>query len=305
MIQRSVSSRLVPLAALLACASFLAAPAQAQIVEMLARCDGAQETPPVPSQGRGIGVFSVNTVTGNVDYRITFIGLGSPETLAHVHGFAGPGTPAGILFTLPLGSPKCGSFTLTTAQVPQFLAGQTYVNIHTVAFGGGEIRGQISELESHATFCHGDGSGTLCPCANLSIPGENEGCLHSFGTGGRLVAYGSASLANDRVVLHYLRGPATSPVLFFQGTTQVGAEAGAVFGDGLRCTAGNVRRLGLRTPCVGQVALPEAGEPRLSAIGGITAPGTFHYQGWFRNAAAFCGPSTFNLTNAVTVNWVP
>jgi hypothetical protein len=34
--------------------------------------------------------------------------------------------------------------------------------------------------------------------------------------------------------------------------------------------------------------------------------GTRHYQYWFRNqAAAFCAPARFNLTNGVTVDWIP
>ncbi len=27
--------------------------------------------------------------------------------------------------------------------------------------------------------------------------------------------------------------------------------------------------------------------------------------GWYRNAAAFCTPSTFNLTNGLSITWVP
>jgi hypothetical protein len=280
-----------------------AAPASAQVVEMLARLDGLQETPPSPSAGVGIGVFSVDSSSGVVDYRITFTGLLSPENAAHVHGFAPPGTPAGILFALPLGATKCGTFTLAPTQIADFLAGLAYVNIHTNAFGGGEIRGQISELESQPTYCYGDWTGVECPCFNVSVIGNKEGCLHSGGIGARLVAYGNPSLANDTVELHYLRGPATSPVLLFQGTTMI--QAGSQFGDGLRCTAGTVVRLAQRTPCGGQLALPEAGEPRLSVLGLVTATGPQHYQGWYRNAASFCTASTFNLTNGVRVVWAP
>ena len=40
-------------------------------------------------------------------------------------------------------------------------------------------------------------------------------------------------------------------------------------------------------------------------MGGITQPGAYFYQSWYRNAAAFCTSSTFNLTNGVTVTWTP
>jgi hypothetical protein len=39
--------------------------------------------------------------------------------------------------------------------------------------------------------------------------------------------------------------------------------------------------------------------------GAVAAPVTRVYQAWFRNAAAFCTPATFNLTNGVAVEWVP
>jgi hypothetical protein len=30
-----------------------------------------------------------------------------------------------------------------------------------------------------------------------------------------------------------------------------------------------------------------------------------NYQAWYRNAAVFCSPSTFNLTNGYQVTWAP
>jgi hypothetical protein len=32
-------------------------------------------------------------------------------------------------------------------------------------------------------------------------------------------------------------------------------------------------------------------------------PGTRTYQVWYRNAAAFCTISTFNLTNGIELSW--
>jgi len=37
----------------------------------------------------------------------------------------------------------------------------------------------------------------------------------------------------------------------------------------------------------------------------VAAAGTRTYQVWYRNAAAFCLPETFNLTNGVEATWVP
>jgi hypothetical protein len=40
--------------------------------------------------------------------------------------------------------------------------------------------------------------------------------------------------------------------------------------------------------------------------GAVTTAGSVrNYQVWYRNAAAFCTPSTFNLTNGLSVTWQP
>jgi hypothetical protein len=43
----------------------------------------------------------------------------------------------------------------------------------------------------------------------------------------------------------------------------------------------------------------------VSVRGLITTPGTRTYQVWYRNSAAFCTASTFNLTNGVEITWNP
>jgi hypothetical protein len=155
-----------------------------------------------------------------------------------------------------------------------------------------------------AAFCPGDGSGAACPCANSSAIGANEGCLSSLGTGGKLTGSGNASLAADTAVLNGTQMPSSS-ALYFQGTTQLGGGAGASFGDGLRCASGTIIRLKTVTNVAGASQYPQAGDPSVSVKGMVAAPGTRTYQVWYRNAAAFCTVSTFNLTNGVEVSWGP
>jgi len=153
-----------------------------------------------------------------------------------------------------------------------------------------------------APYCFGDGSGTACPCGNTG--GADGGCANtvSFG-GGKLVAAGSASIAIDTLVLRGTRMP-NSSALYFQGTDRIAGGAGQVFGDGLRCVTGGVQRLGTKLNFAGASQFPEGVDPRISIRGAVTVPGsTRHYQAWYRNAASFCTPSTFNLTNGVTVTW--
>jgi hypothetical protein len=64
---------------------------------------------------------------------------------AHIHGPADPGKNAGVVVPLTgsLKSPIKGSKVLTSAEVADLEAGKYYVNIHTAANKGGEIRGQL------------------------------------------------------------------------------------------------------------------------------------------------------------------
>jgi glucose/arabinose dehydrogenase len=72
-----------------------------------------------------------------------FSGLEGSETAAHFHGPAPQCENAGVQITVPLGSPKVGSATLTAQQMADLLAGLWYLNVHTDLHPGGEIRGQV------------------------------------------------------------------------------------------------------------------------------------------------------------------
>ncbi len=165
--------------------------------------------------------------------------------------------------------------------------------------------GQLGPLPTTGTtFCFGDGSGTACPCGNSGA--ADGGCANtvSFG-GGKLVAAGTASLANDTLVLRATRMP-NSSALYFQGIQPAAGGAGQLFGDGLRCVSSGVIRIGTRLNFAGASQYPEGADIAISVRGAIPAQGsTRHYQVWYRNAAAFCQPETFNLTNAVSVTWAP
>jgi len=152
-------------------------------------------------------------------------------------------------------------------------------------------------------FCFGDGSGTACPCGNNSIPGTESGCLSSLGVGGHLTATGNASISSDSLSLNGTGMP-NSSALYFQGTTQLSGGAGTAFGDGLRCAGGTITRLGTKTNAGGASSYPNGSQP-ISIRGNNVAGNVRTYQCWYRNAAAFCTPSTFNLTNGLQIPWSP
>jgi hypothetical protein len=161
-----------------------------------------------------------------------------------------------------------------------------------------------ANVSTGTAFCPGDGTGTACPCGNSSALGSHSGCLSSLNVGGQLMASGAANLTNDTLVLHGTSMP-NSFALYFQGTTQQSGGLGTVFGDGLRCAAGSIMRLGATMNAGGSSQYPFGAFPAIHVKGNITSAGTRTYQAWYRNAAAFCTPSTFNLTNGWQLSWVP
>jgi hypothetical protein len=99
----------VSLAALVAGWALLSMPAtsQAGVKSFMTVINGAQETPPNPSTAIGNGILTFDTATKTLCYYISYNGtLLGPEILAHIHGPAAPGTPAGVIIPLPLGTTK-------------------------------------------------------------------------------------------------------------------------------------------------------------------------------------------------------
>jgi Cu/Zn superoxide dismutase len=101
--------------------------------------------PGITSSGKGTGAFTFDPATKVLTYTVQYEGLTGPAAAAHIHGPADPGASAGVVVPFAsAASPITGTATLTDAQVAELQAGKYYVNIHTAANRGGEIRGQIT-----------------------------------------------------------------------------------------------------------------------------------------------------------------
>lgn len=146
MINRQLRTNAILLAAGMAAIAASASVARAATHTLVCELRGGQEVPPNPSTARGCGRFEINTNANTLKFYIAYGGLSSPETAAHIHGPAGPGVNAGIVFPLPAGSPKSGVWNYPEPMEQDILEGKMYVNIHTAMFGGGEIRGQINSM---------------------------------------------------------------------------------------------------------------------------------------------------------------
>ncbi len=115
--------------------------------KMKATLDGASEVPPVTTAGKGTADVDFDPATKKLSWKLTHSGLSGPATAAHFHGPGEPGKNAGVAVAIPnaASSPVEGSATLTDAQAADLAAGKYYVNVHTAANPGGEIRGQVTK----------------------------------------------------------------------------------------------------------------------------------------------------------------
>jgi hypothetical protein len=111
--------------------------------DMNVTLSGSQEVPPVQSGASGSGTISVGadkSVSGSVTTK------GVAGTMAHIHmAAAGENGPVIIPLTksgedkwmVPAGA------KLTDEQAAALAAGKLYVNVHSAAHPGGEIRAQL------------------------------------------------------------------------------------------------------------------------------------------------------------------
>ena len=113
---------------------------------------GVEEVPPVVTPATGTGVVQVVTNSNEFRFEIAYDNLSSTENAAHLHGPAVIGKEAGPIFSLPPESPKIGVILYAEEWQDDLLAGLTYVNIHTVNNGAGEIRGQVDQPTSCDLF---------------------------------------------------------------------------------------------------------------------------------------------------------
>jgi CHRD domain len=115
--------------------------------KMKATLDGKSEVPPNASAGTGTADVDYDAATKKLTWKLTYSGLSGPATAAHFHGPAEAGKNAGVAVAIPNAgtSPVEGSATLTDAQAADLTAGKYYINVHTAANPGGEIRGMVTK----------------------------------------------------------------------------------------------------------------------------------------------------------------
>ena len=173
------------------------------------------------------------------------------------------------------------------------VAGGTWWETIQGALFDGPTGGPVTEFCGQSNFS--------CPCGNGGATGY--GCANSqIAFGAHLGATGNASLTNDTIVLHGTSMTNSSTCVFLQGDT----AANAYFGDGMRCAGGQLLRLATKQNSSGASNFPVGNDPHVSVKGLVPViGGTRIYQVYYRDPANFCTPLTFNITNAVSITWIP
>jgi hypothetical protein len=110
----------------------------------LKNLSGSQESPKGSPTGKGTAKITLNSTTGQVCFKLTWSGIGTP-TASHIHqgakGKAGP-----IVIPFFSGTPKKSAcVTASKSLVGKILKtpANYYVNVHTAKYPGGAIRAQL------------------------------------------------------------------------------------------------------------------------------------------------------------------
>jgi len=179
----SLAPKLTVIVLAVATALMLLVPAAYAIpVTFVGNLTGANEVPPVPSSATGLATVVLDAAAQTLQINATFSGLTSNTNAAHIHCCAPLGTNAGVATTVPAfpgfplgvtsGTFSSAVFDLTqptiynpafvtlqggltqaeAALIAGILNGTTYLNIHTVNFPGGEIRGQLQAVPQPTTL---------------------------------------------------------------------------------------------------------------------------------------------------------
>jgi hypothetical protein len=158
----------------------------------------------------------------------------------------------------------------------------------------------------------GEGMVVTCPCANPAR-GQNRGCNNSSLTSGAaLTARGVASLSADTVV--FTTGGEKPTALSVLGQwTQPRVSPGHVFGQGLRCAVGSLKRLYSANAVGGSITVPTGSQPSVSAQsalkGDTILPGESRaYIVYYRDnvVPGVCSPlSNYNSTQTGKIVWEP
>ena len=207
-----------------------------------------------------------------------------------------------------------------TSYIPSLSADGRYVTFHSNATnlvpedtnGFSDIFVRDTIASGFTDLCDPGVLGVIsCPCSN-SPSGAGRGCDNSAATGGAsLAASGIAYLSMDSLVFTTSAEKPTATSIVMQGNSLI--AGGLVFGQGVRCVGGTLKRLYTKTAVGGDITAPDfgAGDPTVSArsatLGDVIQAGqSRYYLVYYRDPIVLGGcpaSSTFNATQTGQVVW--
>ncbi len=251
-------------------------------------------------------VFDSGTISAKYPDNSEAIDLGAPPTLcaslaagSAPEAGTGMGTQDGVRIENWTGL-ATGCYGLGTTLMASY-----YFQIYSASV---EIPSQITPP---VAFCDPGAGGVLaCPCSNPPS-GSGRGCNNSSSTGGAALAVsGLNSLATPTLSFTSSGEKPSAGSILIQGTV---GSTGLGFGQGVRCTAGVVKRLYFHVASAGTVTLPNLGlgdldiPTRSAALGNPINPGdTRWYQVYYRDGFVLGGclaSLQFNVSNGYQAVW--
>ena len=138
---------------------------------LLTNLSGDQEVPAVATVASAIAASTVDVATGSITLHMNTTGA-IDASASHIH-LAYAGQNGGVLIPLQKDPADDGHWSVDAGQLDEaglasYRAGQLYVNLHTPANGGGEIRGQIAPPPIEVLFTTLSGAEEVPPVASAA-----------------------------------------------------------------------------------------------------------------------------------------
>jgi Tol biopolymer transport system component len=208
------------------------------------------------------------------------------------------------------------------SSLPSISAGGRYVAFRSNATDlvPGDTNGEVDIFihdrfaAGFATLCDpGIDNVIACPCGNPPS-GAGRGCDNSSLTGGAtLTASGIAYLSIDSLVFTTSDERPTATSLLLQGDSML--PTGLVFGQGVRCVGGTMKRLYVKIALNGSITAPDfnATDPTVSSRSAflgdpIQSGESRFYLVFYRDPVVLGGctaTNTFNSTQTGSISWWP
>jgi CHRD domain/Bacterial Ig domain len=140
--------------------------ATSDVIFAVGRLSGSQEVPDTGSSAQGTAAMTVSRSTRSVLVHANVVGI-DDATASHVHeAYAGVSGPIILPLTHDSADPthwSASGATLTEAQLASLEKGSLYVNVHTAAHPGGEVRAQIAPANVDVVYTTLSGDNEVPP----------------------------------------------------------------------------------------------------------------------------------------------